>query len=42
MFADKIIEFLTRLEYKEQLPRVIKIMNPSRDRRKLRELNIVK
>ena len=31
MFADKIIEFLTRLEYRGQLPRGIKIMNPYRD-----------
>jgi hypothetical protein len=31
MFADKIIEFLTGLEYSGQLPRGIKIMNPYRE-----------
>src|SRR5665647_129494 len=31
MFADKIIEFFTRLEYSGQLPRGIKIMNPYRE-----------
>jgi hypothetical protein len=31
MFADKIIEFLTGLEYSGQLPRGIRIMNPYRE-----------
>jgi hypothetical protein len=31
MLADKIIEFLTRLEYNGQLPTGIKIMNPFRE-----------
>jgi len=31
MFADRIIDYLTRLEYRGKLPHGIKIMNPYRD-----------